>query len=279
MLSYRHAFHAGNHADVLKHTVIQQIVTYLQRKPAPIWIIDTHAGAGLYHLSSAESQKCREWEGGVHLLWDRRDLVAPLTDYLARVKAINTDGELRLYPGSPVICGDLLRENDRLRLFELQSKEVGCLRELFKMSKSRQVVVSQSNGFNGVNALLPPPSRRGIVILDPSYETAADYHSVVQAVKGGLKKFSSGVFVVWYPQLSRRESKLLPEQLRKISPKWLDMSLSVKAPATGYGMHGSGMFVANPPWELKKVMQPALEQLSALLAISEEACFTLESSE
>lgn len=280
MLSYRHAFHAGNHADVLKHTVIQQVITYLQLKPTPIWIIDTHAGAGLYNLSSVQAEKCREWEGGIQLLWERKDLVAPLADYVEMVKRVNSGQKLEIYPGSPAICQALLRDDDRLRLFELQADESGYLQQQFSGGAERnQIQVSRSDGFAGAKGLLPPPSRRGVVIIDPSYETPSDYRAVVTAVKDSLKKFATGVYLVWYPQLSRAESRQLPAQLRLLSPKWLDLSLTVRKTSGGFGMHGSGMFVVNPPWGLKEKMTEVLAQLASVLGENEDASYSVAFNE
>jgi len=278
MLSYRHAFHAGNHADVLKHLILLQIAQYMGEKPAPFWIIDTHAGAGRYALDSAQASKLAEFSDGVGRLWEAKGLPPAAVDYLDFVKMLNPDGQLRHYPGSPWLASQLLREGDRLRLFELHSTDIKLLQECFK-STGRQVAISNSDGFAGLKATLPPPPRRALVLIDPSYETRDDYVNVVKGLQDALKRFATGTYALWYPMLSKLESRQLPGKLKNLGAKnWLHATLEVSAPAkNGFGMHGSGMFVINPPWTLPKTLQDTLPTLSKLLAQGDGAKYTLES--
>jgi 23S rRNA (adenine2030-N6)-methyltransferase len=278
MLSYRHAFHAGNHADVLKHLILIQIGRYLAEKPTPFWIIDTHAGAGCYALESGHATKLGEYRDGIGRLWDQKGLPPAAVDYVELVKMLNPDDKLRHYPGSPWLAHQLCRESDRVRLFELHSSDVKLLQDCFK-SAGRQVAVTAGDGFAGLKALLPPPPRRALVLIDPSYETRDDYTNVIKGLKDSLNRFSTGTYALWYPMLSKLESTQLPKRLKALGAKnWLHVTLEVKAPAKdGYGMHGSGMFIINPPWTLERILRETMPKLTALLAQGPGAKFVLES--
>jgi 23S rRNA (adenine2030-N6)-methyltransferase len=280
MLSYRHAFHAGNHADVLKHLVEVQLLRHLAQKDKPFWYIDTHAGAGCYELDRGYATQNAEYESGIARLWQRDDLPQPLAEYVEVVRHLNPDGQLRLYPGSPLVALQLLREQDRMRLFELHPTDSDLLRENFA-GHGAQVLVNEADGFGALKALLPPPPRRALVLIDPPYEDKQDYRHVVSALRDGLKRFANGVYAVWYPQLQRAEAKQLPEQLKQLSVKsWLHVALSVQAPGEdGFGMHGSGMFVLNPPWTLHGVLQGTMPYLVRHLGQDMHASFTLERQE
>ena len=275
MLSYRHAFHAGNHADVLKHFIEVQLLCYLAQKDKAYWYIDTHAGAGCYALDSGYAAQNAEYESGIARLWNRDDLPEPLADYVAQVKAINPDGQLKLYPGSPLIAQQLLREQDKMRLFELHSSDSELLHANFA---GPGVLVQGSDGFAALKALLPPPPRRALVLIDPPYEDKQDYARVVSALKDGLRRFASGVYAVWYPELQRADAKQLPEQLKALPVKaWLNVSLSVQGLSMdGFGMHGSGMFVLNPPWNLHGILQQVMPYLVEVLGQDANASFILE---
>lgn len=277
MLSYRHAFHAGNHADVLKHFVQMQLLQYLAQKDKPYWVIDTHAGAGCYELLGGFAAKNAEYESGIARLWEVKDLPQPLADYVALVKGLNPDGKLKLYPGSPLVSQLLLREQDRLRLFELHPSDYDILSENF-IAHDKQVIVQKSDGFAALKALLPPPPRRALVLIDPPYEEKQDYKRVVDALQEGLKRFANGTYAVWYPCLQREESERLPEKLKRLPVKgWLHVALHVQTPsADGFGMHGSGMFVLNPPWTLHATLQEVMPKLVALLGQDAGARFVLE---
>lgn len=276
MFSYRHGFHAGNHADVLKHIVLVQILTYLAGKDKPFWVIDTHAGAGSYALDSGYAAKSAEFETGIARLWQRTDLPPPIMQYLEQVRLLNPDGPLRHYPGSPQIAVQMMRQEDRLRLFEMHPTESQVLQDYFKEA-GRRVSVRYSDGFAGLKAILPPPPRRALVLIDPSYEDKTDYAAVVTAMSESLQRFATGIYAVWYPQVQRAESRQLPEQLKKLTKgDWLHASLQVKSPSLdGIGLHGSGMFVFNPPWKLEVAMREVMPVLVQLLGQDGSATFDL----
>jgi 23S rRNA (adenine2030-N6)-methyltransferase len=277
MLSYRHAFHAGNHADVLKHIVLVQLFRYLTQKDKPLWFIDTHAGAAAYALDEAYAQKNAEYETGIGRLWARADLPQALAEYVGQVRGFNPDGALRRYPGSPQLALQLLRPQDRLRMFELHSTESRLLQQYFR-GDSPRAIVQAGDGYAGLQAVLPPPSRRALVLIDPSYEDKGDYRRVLAALRDAQKRFAAGVYAVWYPQVQRRESHQFPEQLKQLQDKdWLHVTLTVKQPvAGGYGLHGSGMFILNPPWLLPKTLDPVMPYLAKALAQDAAAAFGLE---
>jgi 23S rRNA (adenine2030-N6)-methyltransferase len=279
MLSYRHAFHAGNHADVLKHCVLVQLLRYLNQKDKPYWYIDTHAGAGRYKLDSEHAAKNAEFESGIGRLWRRTDLPPALADYVAQVRGMNSDGNLRHYPGSPWLAYELTRPDDRLRLFELHSTDDRLLEKTFAKAGVR-VAIERADGFQAIKAVLPPPPRRGLVLIDPAYEDKRDYLRVVATLKEGLSRFATGMFAVWYPQVQRGDARQLPEKLKKLPAKWLNATLTVCSPSEdGLGMHGSGLFIINPPWTLQETLNEVLPFLVSVLAVDAGAAFDLTASE
>lgn len=277
MLSYRHAFHAGNHADVLKHYVLTRVLAYLALKDKAFWVIDTHAGAGAYALDSQYAEKLQEFRQGISLLWERSDLPAGIAAYVNLVKTCNPDGMLRLYPGSPMITRQLLRPQDRLRLFELHSTDFELLHR-WADDSGKQVIAYADDGFARLKALLPPESRRGLVLIDPSYELREDYHRLIDVLNDSMQRFPTGTYAIWYPQLPKPESRQLPHQLKAMGlQNWLHVTLSVRSPTPGtFGMHGSGMFVINPPWTLAQTLQQEMPWLTSALAEDPGASHTLE---
>ncbi|MDR0736797.1 MAG: 23S rRNA (adenine(2030)-N(6))-methyltransferase RlmJ [Zoogloeaceae bacterium] len=278
MLSYRHAFHAGNHADVLKHLLLSEMLRYLTQKPAPLMVIDTHAGAGRYSLASGEAQKLREYQDGIARIWQAQDAPAAVVEYLAAVRELNPSGELRHYPGSPWLARRYLRPADPLRLFELHGNEARALARTFK-GAGHAIRIIGGDGLSMLKSLLPPPGRRALTFIDPSYETRHEYSAVVAALKDALKRFATGTYALWYPQLVRLESRQLPERLKRLSASWLHVRLSVRAPAAdGVGMSGSGLIVFNPPWTLADALRQSLPWLTERLAQDERAEWQLETS-
>ena len=266
MLAYRHAFHAGNHADVLKHMVFAQVLQHMGQKEKPYWLIDTHAGGGGYALGGKEAQTNAEYLNGIARIWQRQDAPPAVAEYLQLVRDFNPGGKLAHYPGSPEIARRLLRPQDRLRLYELHPTEVQILAS--HQSGFAHTEVHHGDGFEGLKAQLPPPSRRGVLLIDPSYEIKTDYAKVLTAVRAALQRFAECVIVIWYPQLNRTENATLPKRLQALAPKgWLHARLSVQqADAQGFGLVGSGMFVINPPWTLHEALKPALPWLRDALA-------------
>jgi 23S rRNA (adenine2030-N6)-methyltransferase len=277
MLSYRHAFHAGNHADVLKHCILVAMLRHMNKKDKPWWYVDSHAGAGIYDLHSDYARKIGEFEGGIGRLWQRDDLPELVADYVDQVRALNPDGKLRLYPGSPWLASRIMRPDDQLRLFELHSTDAQLLRHTFSES-SRHIKVEEQDGLAGLKSVLPPQPRRGVILIDPSYEMKDDYKLVPRTLKESIERFATGTYAVWYPQLQRIEARDLPEKLKRFPVKsWLHVSLSVRKPATdGFGMHGSGLFIVNPPWQLAEQLQTTLPWLTDCLADEAGASHQLE---
>ncbi|OIQ78249.1 ribosomal RNA large subunit methyltransferase J [mine drainage metagenome] len=304
MLAYRHAFHAGNHADVLKHLVLVQVLRHMNLKDSRYWMIDTHAGAGGYALHEGPAQKNAEYAEGIARLWTRTDAPPAVADYLALIREFNPpqgrpkagcaptggsagDAEawgpsnppaaLLHYPGSPAIAHRLLRPQDKLWLFELHPSDHRLLDATFAARQGVQVRCA--DGFVALKSLLPPPTRRAVVLLDPSYELKTDYAALRNTLSDALTRFASGTYAVWYPVLQRRESHLRPRQLRRIAgaADWLDVRLQVAAPdASGFGLLGSGMFVINPPWTLHSTLRGLLPWLTGVLGQYNGAHFALE---
>jgi 23S rRNA (adenine2030-N6)-methyltransferase len=276
MLAYRHAFHAGNHADVLKHLVLMLVLRHMNVKPKTYRYVDTHGGAGGYSLEGRYAQKKGEYERGIGRLWTRTDLPEVVADYVALVRRFNPDGVLAQYPGSPALAQLLLRPQDQLRAFELHPTEQKILRAT--LASTPDAIAYDGDGFVGLKSQLPPSSRRGVVLIDPSYEGNRDYARVVATLRDALTRFAEGVYMVWYPQVSKLEAASLPKRLEALAAKgWLNASLSVQLPdAQGFGLAGSGMFVINPPHALAAQLQAVLPWLVEVLGQYDGARFGLD---
>ncbi|TWI62491.1 23S rRNA (adenine2030-N6)-methyltransferase [Pseudoduganella lurida] len=294
MFSYRHAFHAGNHADVLKHFVQVQLLQYLNQKDVAYSYIDTHAGAGVYALDGPQASKNAEYETGIGPLWERTDLPPALAEYVNLVRGMNPSGKMRYYPGSPYVAEQVAREMDRLRLFELHPSDSRLLFENFTKLEEHQaaqgkrstvrgkrIIVNKADGFMGVKALLPPPSRRALVLCDPPYEDKQDYRKVIDMLNDALKRFPAGTYAIWYPVLQRIEARNFAERMKKLpAASWLNVTLSISGPTPdGIGLHTSGMFILNPPYTLEPILKGVLPYLVQVLGRDKGAGFTLESGE
>jgi len=288
MFSYRHAFHAGSHADILKHLTLIHLVEYLQEKPGALTIIDTHAGAGIYSLKDGFAAVSKEAEGGILKLLQFIEAGNPTAQsvkkYLELIQAENVGAELASYPGSPFILARLLRPQDRLKLFELHPKEIDVLRHnVSQLKQAKQIDVYAEDSFARLKGLLPPPSRRGLVLIDPSYEDKQDYRYLEVALEEALQRFATGCYAIWYPMLSRRESAALPDRLKKIAAShqrsWLHTELRVENAPGERRLQASGMFIINPPWTLEKHLAEALPTLTKGLGIDGGAQFLLKSFE
>ncbi len=276
MLSYRHAFHAGNHADVLKHYVFSLVLDYFNQKDKPYWVVDTHAGAGMYALGSDFSQKNAEFENGIAQLFAAKNLPSSLSDFIAVIKSFNQNNHLNFYPGSPKIAEHFLRADDKLRLFELHPSDCKLLIENFS-HRGRQTRIEMQDGFAGIKACLPPPTKRAVVLIDPPYELKTDYQLVVDCIKDSLKRFAAGSYCIWYPLLQRPEPAEMLKQLLALNTDYLQVEMTVQAPSIdGYGMHGSGVFIINPPYTLPKILEETMPVLVRLLALDEAADFTIQ---
>ena len=297
MFSYRHAFHAGNHADVLKHTVLIATLQHLTQKDTALSVIDTHAGAGLYRLDGDYANTSGEAAEGVQRLLNtpEAELAPALRDYLAVLRAHNQGNQLRNYPGSPFITFSQLREQDKLHLFELHPTDTRTLvGNMAQLDPGRRVMIRQEDGFVGVKKLLPPPSRRALLLCDPSYEIKTDYGRVLTMMEDALLRFATGTYAIWYPIIARQDAHDLPRRLKTMATKagkgWLHATLTVKSskmvsaalkateddPAKRPGLPASGMFLINPPYTLHGKLKEALPQMVKLLGQDKNATFTLE---
>lgn len=289
MLSYRHAFHAGNHADVLKHFVQVQLHRYMNQKDTAYTYIDTHSGAGVYALDSSFATKNAEFVTGIGPLWGRTDLPPALADYVDLIKGMNPSGKLRYYPGSPYVADKMTRPEDRLRLFELHPADSKILAENIRKaeahkaeqgerSRGRRVMIERGDGFQSLKALLPPPSRRALVLIDPPYEMKDDYRKVKDVLEEALGRFPTGMFAVWYPLLQRMESRQFADRLKRLPAKeWLNVTLTVSTPGPdGFGLHSSGMFILNPPYTLEPILREVLPYLVKVLGKDSGATFVIE---
>ncbi|VEI59022.1 putative DNA methylase, N-6 adenine-specific [Pasteurella multocida] len=262
MLSYRHSFHAGNHADVLKHIVLMLIIESLQQKEKGFYYLDTHAGVGRYRLFSEESEKTAEFEEGIGRLWQCDDLPEEVARYIELIKKFNYGGkELRYYAGSPLIAATMLRPQDRALLTELHPSDFPLLRNNFK--EFENITTKRDNGFIQVKATLPPKERRGLVLIDPPYELKEDYDLVVNTIEEGYKRFATGVYAIWYPVVLRQQVKRMVRNLENTGiRKILQIELAVRPDTEQRGMTASGMIVINPPWTLEQQMKKILPYLT-----------------
>ena len=275
MLSYRHAFHAGNHADVLKHLVEVLILQYLvQKEGKPLRYIDTHAGPGSYALKGSFASKNREFKSGIARLWRRDDLPPQLEHYVNIVRGFNASSELLHYPGSPAIAAMILGATHRLQVFELHPDEFSRLGTW--AARDRRIKVQQADGFSALKAILPPLEKRALVMIDPPYEVKSDYDAAIAALEVGGQKFATGVYALWYPLLDRDDVSAFVKRLEKMSVKSLLVEFPVQS-MMGEGMRGSGMFIVNPPWTLQQQLENCLPYLHAALAEPGAAVWSLRS--
>lgn len=314
MLSYRHGYHAGNHADILKHMTLCVLLRSLLHKDKPFTLIDTHAGAGMYDLSSTFAQKNMEYTTGLSKIINNPQLLKLVPEFYQVVTAANqnqrspfkaptpktettvdaaerAESEVRLfgntgrvelevdldklqqkleagqliYPGSPFFESYLSRRNDTVFLSDLHTSEFESLREIFK--RQRKVHIELQDGLASLKALLPPVKKRGLILIDPSYEMKSDYRTVVKAVKEGHARFNQGIFAIWYPVLSRLQdhSKNLVQELRRLNLPLMQIELCVEAQQEDFGMCGSGMLIVNYPYQLEQTLEPIVGELYAQL--------------
>jgi len=256
MLSYQHDYHAGNHADVLKHAVLAMVIRALQRKPAPLRVLDAHAGSGLYDLRSREAQRNAEHERGIAPVLAATDPPACLAPYLEQVRACNPGAALRRYPGSPWLARELLRPQDHLALMELHPAALSALRR--NLAGDPRVHVHARDCFEGLPALVPPPERRGVALIDPAYEVKDDFVKVAALLAACHQRWPGGVYLLWYPLIRDRAAERFPARIAALGiSKIYHVSLQVEAPAFP-GLRGSGLCVVNLPFGLDV-------QLAALL--------------
>ncbi len=293
MFSYRHAFHAGNHADVLKHTVLLAVLRHMAQKETALNVFDTHAGAGLYRLDGDYAKTSAEASDGFTRLIatpPSGGFCTALQDYVDLVAGFNHAGASTIYPGSPFIIQRVLRERDKLKLFEIHPTDAKNLAgNIAQLEVGRQVAILREDGFEGLKKFLPPPSRRALVLCDPSYEIKSDYGRVVTMLADAMERFATGTYAVWYPIIPRPEAHDLPKKLKtlavRVGKPWLHATLTVKSSkllqdgqgnVVRPGLPASGMFLINPPHTLNALLKDALPQMAQLLQQDQHASHTLD---
>jgi 23S rRNA (adenine2030-N6)-methyltransferase len=276
-MNYRHAFHAGNFADVFKHAVLTRILIHLREKPAPFRVIDTHAGAGLYNLSGAESIRSGEWRGGIGRVidvnWDPA-VHALLAPYLDAVLAFNRSAKLRRYPGSPMLALQLMRPQDRLIACELEPKAATALvRELGPDRRAKVLVI---NGWTGLNAYVPPKERRGLVIVDPPYEEKDEFTRLARCVESAHRKWRTGCYMLWYPIKARSDPDTLAKRIRRAGIAKVLRAEILLMPPHPNRLTGAGLIIVGPPWTLENELKQMLPALGSALGQAAGSGFTLD---
>ncbi|OCG48627.1 rRNA methyltransferase [Gilliamella sp. Choc5-1] len=274
MLSYRHSYHAGNHADVLKHIVLTLCIESLKEKEKPFLYLDTHSGAGRYLLRSEHAEKTGEYLSGINLLWQQSNIPELLNTYISVLRRYNPFEEIKYYPGSPLIAKQLLREQDKLNLTELHPTDYPLLKQEF--SKDKRTKVLREDGFSQLKSKLPPLSRRGIILIDPSYEIKDDYKKIPAALFEAYKRFATGVYLIWYPVVSRTQTQKMIDNIINLGIKRISQfELAIKPDNNQKGMTASGMIVINPPWKLHEQMRTILPWLKTTLDVEQTGNFII----
>jgi len=282
-MNYRHAFHAGSFADVIKHIVLARILTYLQDKPAPFRVIDTHAGAGLYDLDSDEARRSGEWLTGIARLMQARlsnETVALTKPYLDIVRAFNPKGELKAYPGSPLIARGLLRPQDRLVACELEPKARKALIDVLRRDEQARVV--DLDGWMALPAFVPPKERRGLVLIDPPFEAKDEFERLGDAFSAAFVKWPTGIYVIWYPAKNRRATDALVHTVARLAAaakppgKCLRLEFSVAPQSGSTALTSTGLLIVNPPYTLQGELKTILPELEMPLGQGGAARFRLE---
>jgi 23S rRNA (adenine2030-N6)-methyltransferase len=277
-MNYRHAYHAGNFADVFKHLVLARIVEYLKRKDKAFRVIDTHAGIGFYDLSSEEAQKSGEWQGGIGRLTEANldpQIASLLNPFLHAVHAVNPAGGLRFYPGSPLIARHLMRPQDRLSAIELHSQDVAALKERFAGDFQTRVI--ELDGWLALGAHLPPKEKRGLVLVDPPFEKEDEFERLASGLATAHRRWPGGIYALWYPIKDRAAVADFRAALKQTGiPKILDLELTIRPPSPEPRLDGCGMAVVNPPFTLEAEMRVVLTFLAAVLQDHRGGGFALE---
>ncbi|OCG11658.1 rRNA methyltransferase [Gilliamella sp. App6-5] len=275
MLSYRHSYHAGNHADVLKHIVLTFCIESLKEKEKPFLYLDTHSGAGRYLLKSEHAEKTGEYLSGINLLWQQSNIPGLLKTYISILRRYNPFDELKYYPGSPLIAKQLLREQDKLNLTELHPTDYPLLKQEFNKDKRTRVL--REDGFSQLKSKLPPQSRRGIILIDPSYEIKDDYQKIPAALFEAYKRFATGIYLIWYPVVSRTQTQKMIDGIVNLGIKRISQfELAIKPDNNQKGMTASGMIVINPPWKLHEQMNIVMPWLKTTLDSEKTGNFVIK---
>jgi 23S rRNA (adenine2030-N6)-methyltransferase len=282
-MNYRHAFHAGNFADVIKHFVLARILTYLQEKPAAFRVIDTHAGAGVYDLNGEEARRSGEWLTGIARIMQARlsnDAAGLMKPYLDIVRSYNDPGQLTSYPGSPLIARALLRPQDRLVACELEPKARKALIDALRRDTQARVV--DLDGWIALPAFVPPKERRGVVLIDPPFEAKDEFDRIGAVFASAFVKWPTGIYMIWYPAKTRRSTDALAELVARTAAaakppgKCLRLEFSVAPQTAGGALTSAGLLVVNPPFTLQDELKTILPELEKPLGRGGAARFRLE---
>ncbi len=268
-MNYRHAYHAGNFADVHKHAILTLLLGHLRKKDTPFHVLDTHAGIGRYDLSGVEAGKTGEFEGGIARLLGGTDHPL-LSAYLDLVRAENTPGQLRFYPGSPVLTRAHLRAHDRLTLVELHPEDAATVRDLFQ--RDRQVIIREEDAYQALRACLPPKERRGLVLVDPPYEVKDEFQRMVKGLGEALRRWPTGIYALWYPIKSLSEVARFKDELVNFGKPCLTSELMLRVPEDETKLNGSGVAVINPPWQFDEQTEQLLPLLHTALGCQGGTC-------
>lgn len=277
-MNYRHAYHAGNFADVVKHVVLTRLVDYLKQKDKAFRVIDTHAGIGRYDLSSVEAQKTGEWQGGIgRLVGAQLDAraAALLAPYLEAVRALNPSGGMKTYPGSPLIVRQLLRKQDRLTAIELHPQDAARLKAVFAGDIQARVI--ELDGWLALGAHLPPKEKRGLVLVDPPFEEEGEFSRLVDGLARAHRRWHGGLYALWYPIKDRKAVAAFRSALKETGiPKLLDIGFEIRPPSSEPSLDGSGMVVVNPPFTLESELRILLPALHKVMAVAQPSRWTLD---
>ncbi|TGQ51704.1 23S rRNA (adenine(2030)-N(6))-methyltransferase RlmJ [Mesorhizobium sp. M1C.F.Ca.ET.193.01.1.1] len=277
-MNYRHAYHAGNFADVVKHAVLSRLVEYLKQKDKAFRVVDTHAGIGRYDLASVEAGKTGEWQGGIGRLFEATlepRAAALLQPYLEAVRAENPDGDLRRYPGSPLIVRHLMRKQDRLTAIELHPQDAARLKAVFTGDFQTRVI--ELDGWLALGAHLPPKEKRGLVLVDPPFEEEGEFPRLVENLRRAHRRWPGGIYALWYPIKDRKAVAAFRAALKETAiPKLLDIGFEVRPTSAEPSLDGSGLVVVNPPFTLEAELRVLLPALHKLLAVGQPSRWTLD---
>jgi 23S rRNA (adenine2030-N6)-methyltransferase len=276
-MNYRHAYHAGNFADVVKHAVLALVIEHLKLKPAPFRVIDTHAGIGVYDLASEAAQKTGEWREGIGRVMETRfspaaaEMLAP---HLGVVRRLNADGPLTRYPGSPLLARELLRSSDRLVVNELHPEDQNELKRLF--AHDGQVKIMTLDGWTALKALLPPPERRGVTLIDPAFEQTGELDRLVDGLEEAVRRFANGTYLLWYPIKEAKPVSAFRSRLAELGlPKVTAIELMIRGPEDETRLNGAGLVAVNAPFTLAANLRVLLPELAGALAQGKGAGFKL----
>ncbi|MCS5711702.1 23S rRNA (adenine(2030)-N(6))-methyltransferase RlmJ [Candidatus Berkiella aquae] len=264
MFSYLHRYHAGCFADIHKHLVLLGILQSLQKKATPFCVLDSHAGEGVYDLNSVESRKTAEHLQGIHKLWNIKEPIDLVKDFLEIVGSYNKVGEHRYYPGSPAIMSQMLRSHDVGIFVEKHPQAITALRA-FSRRQNKKIRVHERDSLEAIKALVPFTEKRGLIFIDPSYEVKTEYVSIIETVQSAYQRFTQGIFAVWYPILTEGYHENLLRQLKKTGIKEIFQCEWSPHPEEPQGMIGSGMVIINSPWQLDVSLENTFKSLNKTL--------------